>query len=321
MKQPLTPGRWRGLMTTSTAEQVFTILAFDQRGSYRKLLRDNLPYTDAVQIKTEVVSTLSTQTSAVLLDHEYGLSSALQISGQSGLLLALEKSGYSGDSTYRRIEFLDDWTVEKIKRFGASAVKMMVYYHPAQQELSDELDGIVSNVIQKCHQTDVLLFLEPMSYSVDSKVDKSSQAFAESRQEVIIETARRLSKLKPDVLKMEFPIDAKFESNREVWQSSCEKLSSVCAVPWVLLSAGVDFEIFKDQVEVACSAGASGYLAGRAIWKESINMKPAERQHFLETVALSRVQQLNAIAHKLARPWTDFYSLPDIHQTWFKDYT
>ena len=320
MKQTLTPGRWRGLMTTSTAEQVFTILAFDQRGSYRKMLPDDFPYEDAVQTKTEVVVKLSTQTSAVLLDHEYGLSPALNMSGQSGILLALEKSGYSGDSTYRSIEFLDDWTVEKIKRFGASAVKMMVYYNPDNQELADELDSVVVDVIEQCHQADIPLFLEPMSYSADASVDKSSEAFATIRPRIVIDTARRLSQLKPDVLKMEFPVDAKFESNREVWRSSCEALSSVCSVPWVLLSAGVDFEVFKEQAQVACSAGASGYLAGRAIWKESISMNPTQRQQFLETVALSRVKQLNTITRQHARPWTDFYTLPRIEQTWFQHY-
>ena len=38
MNAKLTPGRWRGLKATSTSEHVFTIMAFDQRGSYAKML-------------------------------------------------------------------------------------------------------------------------------------------------------------------------------------------------------------------------------------------------------------------------------------------
>ena len=39
MTQQLTPGKWRGLKQTSTGQNVFAILAFDQRGNYVKMRR------------------------------------------------------------------------------------------------------------------------------------------------------------------------------------------------------------------------------------------------------------------------------------------
>jgi len=44
--------------------------------------------------------------------------------GPKGLLVSMEKTGYSGDSTARITELLPGWSVRKAKRMGASAVKL-----------------------------------------------------------------------------------------------------------------------------------------------------------------------------------------------------
>jgi tagatose 1,6-diphosphate aldolase len=318
--QRLTPGKWRGLKQTSTSQSIFAILAFDQRGNYVKMLPEGTPYKTAVQIKTEVVTALSPHTSAVLLDPIYGLQPALHMAGSSGLLMALEKSGYSGDSTYRRLDFIDGWTVDKIKRMGASAAKLLVYYHPDSGPLADELDDIMRGIAADCRRADLPFFVEPLSYSLDPSISKSSAAFAATRPAVVRETARRLSGLGVDVLKLEFPVDAAFDTDQTAWRSACEAISEVCAVPWVLLSAGVDFDTFEAQVATACQAGASGFLAGRAIWKEGISMDTAGRMAFLKETAVERVQRLTEIAARSARPWSAFFAPPTGEQSWFTGY-
>ncbi len=321
MLSRITPGRYRGLKTTSLANaDVFGIIAFDQRASYRKMLPPGASYNQLVEVKTEIIGALSIDASAILTDPIYGLRPAMQMSPKSGLLLALEKSGYSGDSSYRKTELLANWTPEKIRKTGASAVKFMVYYHPGSGELADELEALIRRVVRDCHDCDLPVFLEPMSYSLDPAVPKESAAFAEQRAEVVIETARRLSRTGADVLKMEFPLDIQFNQDRSAWERACAKLSEASAVPWVLLSAGVDFEQFKPQAQVACGAGASGFLAGRAIWKEAAAMSTNDRAAFLRDVARDRLQQLLAIAEADARPWTDFYSAPSSSEAWYESY-
>ena len=321
MPSRITPGRYRGLKTTSLANaDVFGIIAFDQRASYRKMLPAGASYEQLVQVKTEIIGALSLDASAILTDPIYGLQPAMHMSSKAGLLLALEKSGYSGDSSYRKTELLTSWTPEKIRKAGASAVKFMVYYHPASGELADELEALIRQVVRGCHDWDMPVFLEPMSYSLDPAVPKESAAFAEQRAEVVIDTARRLSRTGADVLKMEFPLDIQFNQDRSAWERACAKLSEASTVPWVLLSAGVDFEQFKPQVQVACDCGASGFLAGRAIWKEAAAMSTADRAAFLRDVARDRLQQLLAIADADARPWSDFYSAPSSSETWYESY-
>ncbi len=317
----LTPGRWLGLKRTGNPQDVFTILAFDQRGSYRKMLPDGTSYDIAVEIKSEIVSALSQDASAVLLDEEYGLVPALRMSRNSGLLLSYEKSGYSGDATYRKIQFNPDWTIAKIKRMGGTAVKLLAYYHPESGALADEIDNVIRQVADECHQHDLPLFLEPLSYSLDANISKESAAFAATRPKVVIETAKRLSKVGADILKLEFPVDVAFDSDKARWQASCEELSSVATIPWVLLSAGVAFETFAEQTQIACRAGASGFLAGRAIWKEAVTMSPVDRRKFLLETAVPRLQQLIQIANDDAKPWTKFYQpAAGLGGDWYKQY-
>lgn len=320
MTNTLTPGRWRGLKSTSTANNVFTILAFDQRGSYRKMLPEGTAYADAVTIKSEVVIALTQMTSAVLLDNYYGLYPALHMRGGAGLLMALEESGYSGDSTYRGVIFNDAWTVAKIKQMGASAVKLLAYYHPHAGALTEEIEGVITSVIEECHKHDLPLFVEPMSYSLDASVKKDSAAFAETRPAVVRDTAKRLSALGPDVLKLEFPMDAAFNDDRDGWRSACEAISEASTVPWVLLSAGVEYETFLAQAQIACQAGASGWLAGRAIWKECAKMSREDRARFLAGAASNRTQELVDVANESARPWTDFYTPIEASEDWFMAY-
>ncbi len=321
MPTPLTPGRYRGLKSTSLAEgDVFGIIAFDQRGSYRKMMPADASYETLAQVKDEIIGALSKDASAILTDPTYGLGAAMRMSPKSGLLLALEKSGYSGDSSYRKTELIPSWTPEKIRKAGASAVKFMVYYHPGSGALADESEQLIRRVVADCHQWDLPLFLEPMSYSLDAAVSKDSADFAAERPSVVIETARRLSRTGADALKMEFPHDIEFSPDPAAWRKACAELSEAAAVPWVLLSAGVDFDQFKPQVQAACESGASGFLAGRAIWKEAAAMSPANRADFLENEARERLRQLLNIAAAAARPWTDFYSAPQSSATWYEAY-
>jgi tagatose 1,6-diphosphate aldolase len=315
----LTPGKWRGLKTTSNSD-VFSVLAFDQRGNYMRMLPEGTDLHQAAQIKLEVCSALSSHVTAVLLDPNYGLPAALEIRGSCGLLMALEKTGYSGDPLARQIDFMDGWTVEKIKGMGASAVKLLVYYNPDAEAAATEIERVIQQVAQDCEQYDIPLFVEPLVYSIDTAVPADSAEFAAQRPRLVTETARRLSSLSIDVLKLEFPIDVKYDGDTVHWLEACQAVSEVSTVPWVLLSAGVDFEVFLRQVEIACKGGASGFLGGRAIWKEVVTMSPEARAEFLSTSGASRVTALREVTEQFARPWTSYYVPVQFEENWFVQY-
>ena len=61
-----------------------------------------------------------------------------------------------------------------------------------------------------------------MSYSLDPNVATDSEAFAATKPAVVIETARRVSALGVDVLKLEFPMNAKYHDDETEWLKACE---------------------------------------------------------------------------------------------------
>jgi tagatose 1,6-diphosphate aldolase len=320
-------GKRRGLQATSTGRGLFTILAFDHRGSLRRALRpeapDTVSYADVVSFKLEVLDALAPHASGVLLDPIYGAAQAVaadNLPGRVGLLVAVEETGYAGDTTARRSNILPGWGVTQIKRMGGAAVKLLVYYHPDAGEVAAAQEELVKQVAGECRQQDIALFLEPVSYSVNPDVPKSSAAFARDRASVVVETARRLGTLGVDVLKLEFPVDVTHEPDEAAWRAACQLVSKASPVPWALLSAGVDFGTFQHQVEIACQEGASGYLAGRAVWKEAVGLAGEARARFLREEAARRLDLLAAIADREGRPWSEFYPPQPVPESWYRTY-
>lgn len=300
----------RSLQQCAQADGTFAMLAMDQRGSLKKAMNPATPnavqFREIVALKRDVIGALSPLASAVLLDVEYGFGPCVAsgtLSGQAGLLLALEQTGYDGDPTARRTRLLEQWSVAHTAKAGANGVKLLVYYHPDAPNCADQ-EAVIADVARQCREWELPLFLEPLHYSLDPDIKTVSNC---ERRRVVIETARRLVPLGVDVLKAEFPLDVASSSDQREWADACTELSEACAVPWVLLSAGVDFETYLQQVAVACAAGASGILCGRTVWKETTHLAPAARLDFLRTVASDRFRQLAALVSARARPYTDFY--------------
>ena len=183
MPKTLTPGRYRGLKTTSLGDaDVFGIIAFDQRGSYRKMMPAAASYEQLVQVKSEIIGALSIDASAILTDPIYGLGPAMRMSPRAGLLLALEKSGYSGDSSYRKTELIPGWTPEKIRKAGASAVKFMVYYHPDSGDLAEELEALIRPGQARLPRPGICRYSSSRCPTVlDPAAPKDSADFAEGR--------------------------------------------------------------------------------------------------------------------------------------------
>lgn len=303
----LTPGAYQGLLRTAGETGVFSILAFDQRESLRKMLTDPEDSKYAKSLKKRVVRAVGADATAVLLDDEYGLGAALSRQRSTGLILAVEKSGYSGDSTHRRTELNPNWTVADIKKFGADAVKLLVYYHPDAGDLTEAQEEICREVGVAAAEQDIAYFLEPVLYSIDSSNPKGSSAFAAQLPDLVARTATRLSRTGAHVLKIEFPIDHKYSADEASWLKACEAVSQASAIPWALLSAGVDFPVFELQVEVACRAGASGFLGGRAIWKEALQLSSEQLEDFFSTTIPDRIHRLRAIADNYGRSWQEMY--------------
>jgi len=316
-------GKFRGLQQCSSERGAISVLALDHRNNLRNSLRPQAPESvtnaELTAFKVEVMEKLARQATAVLLDPEVGVAQCVAagaVPGQVGILVAVEASGYTGDPSARQSGILPGWSVAKVRRMGASAAKLLVYYHP-QAATAGEIEALVAKVAADCAEQDLLLFVEPLSYSLDPTHKKLSP---QERRQVVIETARRLTPLGVDVLKAEFPLDAQAEPDEKAWAAVCAELTGASTAPWVLLSAAVDYDTYLRQVTVACRNGASGVAVGRAVWKEATDLAGEARANFLAGVGRRRMERMTALCNALARPWTAVYAPPVITAEWYKGY-
>lgn len=263
-------------------------------------------YHTLVEFKIELCEVLAPHASGVLLDPIYGASQAIAanvIPGDTGLLMSLETSEDERFGADRQSpEGFIHWNVEKVRNIGASGVKLPLYYRPDLPNIaSDQLNTVIKSAYD-CQKADMALFLGPKNYAV-RELERDSWEFARKKPQLVIDTAHQLSRLPIDVLKVEFPADMAFEGDDKRLLNICCQLTEASMVPWVLLSGGVSFEVFCHQLDIACRGGASGFLAGRALWQEAATMPPRARIKFLENTAVERLQKLTELAGSHAKPW------------------
>ena len=327
MSALLTPGKIRRIQSLADDKGRFKILAVDHRDSMRIMIDPDapaaVPVSALTDIKLSVVSGVRTIPSGVLLDPVYSAAQAIvsqALPGQVGFLCALEQQGYEGSPYARQTTLLTDWSVEKALRLGASGIKLLIFYHPDAGAATVRGDELVVSVVEDCRKYDIPLFLEPLGYPLDPAIKVDSAEYAQGRPHITIETAKRLGALGPDVLKLQFPVDARHEPSEAVWRQTAEELAAACQTPWVLLSFGDPFDVFKAQLEVACRAGCSGFMAGRSVWREVITAAQSERTQVIEEVVLPRFRALCDVVEQHAKPWFADQELPSVDDTSYRSY-
>lgn len=300
--------------------------ALDHRGSLMKMLSagqsQGAGYQEMVDFKLDLCRVVAPHATAILLDPIYGAAQAIAagvIPKTTGLLVSLEESGYSGEAEARVTNLLPEWDVKKIRKMGATAAKLLLYYRPDVDVASKQLDT-VQKLAADCVAEDMPFVVEPVSYRVANK-EASPEDFAKVKPKLVVETARQITALPIDVLKAEFPADLEYEKDKARLSDLCHQLNEASQVSWVILSAGVNFELFYQEVELACRAGASGFLAGRALWQEVTQIKSREeRLNFLETTVVSRLESLTELANACGTPWYARLEAGEVDENWYRRY-
>ena len=310
----LTPGKLSGLRQITDEKGRFRVFALDQSNSFKKALRalaEKLgkpaepTYEQIRDCKIEMVKVLSPLSSAVLLDVNFGARQALNAMSfpkSVGLIVRSEASKDAGIPS----DFEPGWSVEKIKKMGAAAVKLLVYLDVEDKENVKAQVAFVEKVSKACAEQDILLMTEELSFPRKGE-DKTTPAYKARKVKNILEATKLIGPA-TDILKLEFPANMKDDSDAQI-VDNLGKLNEAAIRPWVLLSAGEKFDIFSKQVELAMKAGCSGYMAGRAIFNEYFDYNtPAERAKFLATTGVERMKILNKHIDAHAQPWMARYA-------------
>lgn len=318
----LSPGKYRHLTQCSTPGGHFCVLAIDHRDNLLAELNRHAsaPLNDAdfVGFKIQVIRALAPAASAVLTDPAYGLGPGIvegAIGGDVGLLSPLEITDYSLHPSRRSLRLIPGWSVRKVKRVGAQGVKLLVYYNPRADSARRARDT-VARIVEECHRYDLPLFLEPIAYSTDEHRPLTPDALLAG----MVDAAETFTHMGVDVLKLQFPVDASQAPDEYRWRAALAAVDAACGVPWVLLSGGVEFATFRRQVELACEAGASGVIVGRAVWAEATRLHGAARAEFLSGTASERMGELSAICARSGRDWRSRVERPSLALHWHEDF-
>jgi sulfofructosephosphate aldolase len=285
-------GGAHGLHALARPGGAFAMLALDQRESLRTMLAGHANAGEAVpdealtRFKVDAARILSPFASAVLLDVAFGLRPVLDagaLAPGSGLIVAADRleqppGGIVEDTSVDESVFDDPLVAER-----AGAYKLLVIWRSSRDRA--QRAATVRAFLDACRKRGRPAIVEGIV-----RPEPGQQLTPAHHAELVREAALELTDLGPDLYKAEVP-SLGLATDDEIAAAS-RQVTDALPCPWVVLSNGVRPDRFDDAAVAACHGGAAGFLAGRAIWMESLATD--DRRAHLETVAAPRLATLAA---------------------------
>ncbi len=296
----LTTSERRGYQQICGANGTIMTIACDQRGGIRKILAKTPAEEAAIsnatlgETKADVVRYLAFAAPSILLDPICAVPQVVDdgvLPRDVALIIGLDASGYdTSPEGYYLSRLVPDINARRVRELGGTGGKILVYLRPDKPDANVHNMEIMRQCIADFGQEDLLLVTEFLTYPLPGE----DAADYRAKFPALIEGATRMSlDAGAKVLKMPYPGTA----------DSCARITAMCGdVPWSVLSAGVDHETFLGQIEIAMANGASGVIAGRALWKDCLSLDRAKQKEMLTNKALPRLRQIQAILKRYPRP-------------------
>jgi len=316
MAMRISPGKLWGMRRLADEAGRWKMLAIDQRtplfGPIAKARgTPEPPFDDVARVKQLLARHLAPLASAVLLDPHYAYARAIaEIPARRGLIVSYEHAVTENTPRGRKSYPIPDWSVGRIKRIGADAVKVLVWYrHDAAPEIRAHQEAFVRAAGESCRAQDITHLLEVLVYPLPGE---DIAAMAAQREKLVIESIRPFTDpaYGVDIFKLEppGPIGAVPDPDgpqASALQSAYDRMAAMLPRPWVMLSAGAGVADFLRSMRYACRAGASGYLAGRAIWADAFARFPDfdAMDRTLATEGRRNLEALNTLTDAAATAW------------------
>jgi tagatose 1,6-diphosphate aldolase len=317
----LSAGKLWGMRRMADAAGLFKMTAVDQRPPIKNPIKEKrglaeAPYEDVAGFKLMLVEELQAESSAMLLDPHFALPRGMSLlSPTKGLIVTLEDSIFEETKGGRLSAEIDDWSVEKIKRVGGDAVKVLAWYRPdASPSVRIKQKDFAKRIGEACARYDIPYLFELLVYPLPGEANQTKDYIEMTAKHAdhVLESVRAFAgpEFGIDVFKLESPVPAKAvpplagEGAKKV-QKLFQEMGKIAGRPWVMLSAGAGMAEFRNVLEHAYAAGASGYLAGRAIWLTPFQAFPdwdAIRAG-LRAESIPYMRDLNALTDAHAKPW------------------
>ncbi len=306
----------------------FKMVAADQRPPIFSLVRQRkggeATYDEVASVKEALVDALSPAASAVLLDPIWAFPRcAARLDPRKGLLVTLEDHAFEETAGGRLSREIGDWSVGKIRRLGAEGVKVLAWYRPdGDPGVCERQQEFVERVGRACAANDICFLLELLVYPLPNEAGQTKDYIEHSakRPELVIRSLEAFAdpRFGVDIFKLESPLAAADVPEPGTdGAAECQRwfdaLGRAATRPWVMLSAGAEMQQFRRILSYAYRAGASGYLAGRAIWWKAAQAFPdlAAVDAGLRGEGLAYMNEINVLTDAMAKPWTDHPAFGD----------
>lgn len=264
----------------------FAMLAVDQREAMRNMFAEHTsePVTDQTlqDFKVAAARTLTPFASAVLVDKQFAFDAVVDqgaVAPGCGLIAAADHFESAHGELVGRVSIDESVVPSEVKEQGAVALKLLVLWR--EDEPAGERTAMVEKFVDRCRSAGLISIIEPVSRGRADGRQSDNEAG-------VLEAARELGRLGADLYKAEVPL--KGQGPGDEIRRRCAQISASVDTPWVVLSSGVPQDHFPSAVQAAMSEGASGFLAGRAVWASCIGA--ADVEHELATSAVARLQNL-----------------------------
>ena len=162
-------GKLNHLKKLCTDNNHFQMLAVDQRPPIFNLIsaanNGQYTYQQVVECKKLITTHLSQQATAILMDPHYSLSNLLSFNKSKGLVITLEEHNFKETNNGRYSENINNWSVEKIKKAGGDAVKVLAWYRPdAEDDSIEHQRNYVQTIGEECEKYSIPFLLELLVY-------------------------------------------------------------------------------------------------------------------------------------------------------------
>lgn len=329
-------GKQRGLARLADDDGHFIMVAMDQRPPLINALAvakgvaaAEVGFADMVAAKRLLVEGLARDATSILIDPNYAIPAAIDIiPPRTGLIVTLEEHRFVETPRGRLSRSIDNWSVEKIRRMGADAVKVLAWYRPdAAPEVRAHQEEYVRTVGAECRRHDITYVLELLVYPFPGSVNHTT-AYVESgdkRADLVLESVREFAKPEygVDLLKLETPVPAaqlpEPGDSPEARSAAApfEEMGRICAdagIPWVLLSGGAPTDQFRRVLHHSYAAGARGFLAGRTIWLSAMRHYPDHQAVLaaLRDEGLATLRAMGEVTRREAAPWRPAFDMAAI---------
>ncbi len=287
-------------MTTYTLKDItrpsggFSMLAVDQREAMRLMFAAAgvpAPVTDRhlTDFKVNAAKILSPYASAILVDQQFCYHQIVEqnaIAKSCAMIVAADEFIPGNGIPVDSVVIDKGVDAQAVKRDGGKALKLLVLWR-SDEDPAQRLE-MVRNFNQLCHANGLLSIIEPVV-----RPPRRGDVF--DREEAIIEAAKELGDSGADLYKVEMPLYGK--GTQQALLNASQTLNEQINMPWVILSSGVDEKLFPRAVSVAMQAGASGFLAGRAVWSSVVGLPDTELM--LRDISVPKLQRLGEIVDEM----------------------